>query len=1250
MCRRLFCLIGLISLVALVPALAGAKTLLDYDFSNGSGTTVTDLSGSGNHGTLAGFTDTTAEAGVFGVSEGWVAGGGLCLIDDGVRSYVDTPLGLNALPGDFTLEFEASYAGASGWAPVIGSNALGCCAESVFFGVHSGQNDIEVRVQNSGGPVGPNPWVSPPDATRHHVALVYEAATDGVEVFVDGVSIGAGARAADMASASTQFRIGNTGWSAGEQWGGVIYGVAVSNEKLAPGSFIIPNRPVSEASEPSPGDGATDVPRDSLLSWMPGKFADTHDIYLGTSVDAVGDADRSNQLDVLVRQGQNESVFDAGLLAFGKTYYWRVDEVSADGTIFKGEVWSFRVEPYVYALEAEHITATASSVQQPDMGPENTINGSGLDADDLHSTSEADMWLSSDAGPQPTWIQYEFDTVYKLYEMWVWNYNVTFESVLGFGFKDVTIEYSADGTDWQTLDGVGEFAQGTGEGGYAHNAVVDFDGATARYVKLTANSSFQGLGQYGLSEVRFLYVPVRAREPQPAAGQVEVDPAVVLSWRAGREAASHELHLSDDRDAVENGTALVDTLSQNSYDAGALDLQLGQTYYWKIVEVNDAETPDRWDSEVWSFSTMESFVVDDFEGYDDDYESYNRIFQVWIDGAGYSQPEPGNPGNGSGSLVGTNQAPWVELTVVHVGHQAMPISYDNTAAPFYSEAVRTFAVPQDWTRGSADTLTLYFRGNDQPANGADPMYVVLEDSAGRETRVQHTDENALSATRWREWAIPLSEFSELDLANIVRMTIGVGNRTSPQPGSSGMLYIDDIRVGTPKKQKCLFISESSTAVPDPKDEILINYLKARYAVDIATGDDVKGHLYSVDDFKQYDFLFVSESVSSSDTKDLKGAPVPVFYTELWASKWDVTGWVPTNESPTYYGNTTVDETVVRIVDGAHPLAAGFATGAEITLVTDSENATDYLTYSVPQVDHIAIATLAADETKVVVMGVEAGTALYNEQNVNDGSLVTASRCAAVGINANANAFLTEDAFKLIQAGIHWILGEAVQKKCLFVSESKIAVPDPKDEILIDYLKDRYVVDIATGDDVKGHVYSVDDFKAYDFVFVSESVSSSDTKDLKGAPVPVLYTELWASKWDVTGWVPTNESPTYYGNTTVDETVVKIVDGAHPLAAGFATGTEITMVTDSENAIDYLTYSVPQVDYVPIATLVADETKVVVFGVGAGTVLYNAQNVKDGSLVSAARCAGVGINANANNFLTDDAFKLIQAGIDWILAE
>lgn len=229
-------------------------------------------------------------------------------------------------------------------------------------------------------------------------------------------------------------------------------------------------------------------------------------------------------------------------------------------------------------------------------------------------------------------------------------------------------------------------------------------------------------------------------------------------------------------------------------------------------------------------------------------------------------------------------------------------------------------------------------------------------------------------------------------------------------------------------------------------------------------------------------------------------------------------------------------------------------------------------------------------------------------------------------------------------------GAFAQLQCLFVSEG--ADPDTRDVILVDWLEQTYgaTVDIATGDEINTGFYFTDDFLNYDFIFVSESVSSSDTDSLKGAPVPTFYTELWASKWDITGWVPDNLSPDYYGNTTSTETAVKIMNGDHPLAAGYATDTELTLVTGSDNDTDYLTYSRPQVDHITIAVLVADETREVVFGVEAGTALYNAQNTIDGSLVSTSRAAGVGVNAFSNNHLTDDAFNLIKAGLDWILAD
>ncbi|MCX5643640.1 MAG: hypothetical protein NTZ17_02990 [Phycisphaerae bacterium] len=65
----------------------------------------------------------------------------------------------------------------------------------------------------------------------------------------------------------------------------------------------------------------------------------------------------------------------------------------------------------------------------------------------------------------------------------------------------------------------------------------------------------------------------------------------------------------------------------------------------------------------------------------------------------------------SGSTVGYFSAPFAEQTILHGGKQSMPLDYNNTTSPFYSEAERTWDSPQDWTVNGADTLTLYFRGN-----------------------------------------------------------------------------------------------------------------------------------------------------------------------------------------------------------------------------------------------------------------------------------------------------------------------------------------------------------------------------------------------------------------------------------------------------------------------------------------------------------------------------------------------------------
>ncbi|KPL20797.1 MAG: hypothetical protein AMJ75_11180, partial [Phycisphaerae bacterium SM1_79] len=352
------------------------------------------------------------------------------------------------------------------------------------------------------------------------------------------------------------------------------------------------------AGNPNPADMATDVPRDVVLSWTPAEYADKHDVYFGTVFDDVNDADRNDPRDVLASEGQSPATYEPeGLLDFGQTYYWRIDEVTAppDLTIYKGLTLSFTAEPFVYPIE--NITVTASS-QAENQGAENTVNGSGLE-NDRHSTELEDMWLSASGGQQPTWIQFEFDKAYKLYEMWVWNHNGLMELLVGVGFKDVTIEYSVNGTDYTTLGTTHEFAQGTAAADYEHNTTVDFGGIPVKYVRLTANSSWVGfLPQYGLSEVRFLYIPVHAREPSPGSGATDVAIDVTLGFRAGREAAKHDVYLSTDEQAVIDGTAPVNTVTENSYSPSPLDV--ATTYYWRVDEVNDAETPTTWQGDIWN--------------------------------------------------------------------------------------------------------------------------------------------------------------------------------------------------------------------------------------------------------------------------------------------------------------------------------------------------------------------------------------------------------------------------------------------------------------------------------------------------------------------------------------------------------------------------------------------------------------------------------------------------------------------------
>ncbi|MHC4682053.1 MAG: hypothetical protein ACYTEK_25590 [Planctomycetota bacterium] len=110
-------------------------------------------------------------------------------------------------------------------------------------------------------------------------------------------------------------------------------------------AFKLEEFALGNATDPSPADKVTDVPRDVVLNWTPGIYApavDAHRVYLSESFNDVNDG--------LGGITQSTSSYDPGRLDLGTTYYWRVDEVNAppDSTVYKGNVWSFSTEPVGY--------------------------------------------------------------------------------------------------------------------------------------------------------------------------------------------------------------------------------------------------------------------------------------------------------------------------------------------------------------------------------------------------------------------------------------------------------------------------------------------------------------------------------------------------------------------------------------------------------------------------------------------------------------------------------------------------------------------------------------------------------------------------------------------------------------------------------------------------------------------------------------------------------------------------------------
>jgi hypothetical protein len=515
------------------------------------------------------------------------------------------------------------------------------------------------------------------------------------------------------------------------------------------------------AWKPYPLDGMRNVDPNQELSWEKGLGALFRFIYFGEDFDTVNNATSGGWM-------SSGTTYDPGTLKLDTRYFWRVDE-SAGTAPRKGPVWSFTTRGAGGGVKAEYFKnldlSGAPAVTRTEGSIDHTWGGAAIVEDMADGVSA--RWTAELEAP--------FTEPFKIITTSDDGVRLWFDGRL-------VIDH------WTDHGVAGDVVNVNLIAGQVYSIRMEYYESSGDAV---AQLSWESASlPRDIIPQGWLQLPVRTTGPFPAHAAPHASQHPVLRWLAGPEATHHDVYFGADANAVANADTTSEVYRERvsadvtSYDPGPLEW--GKTYWWRVDEVNPANGGSPGKGVLWSFTTADFIVVDDFEGYTDEEGTDSRIYETWSDGYFDSS---------SGSMVGYVDPPFAEQKIVHSGLQSMPLDYNNVNTPFYSEATRTWSTPQDWTINGVNTLTLYFCGKSQ--NAKEKLYVTLTDSTGNSARVFHTNPAAASVTAWTEWKIPLQDFAGVNAAKIKSLVIGLGDRSNPKQGGAGLLFLDDIRVTKP---------------------------------------------------------------------------------------------------------------------------------------------------------------------------------------------------------------------------------------------------------------------------------------------------------------------------------------------------------------------------------------------------------------------------------------------------------------------
>jgi len=540
----------------------------------GQGDIAEDSSDNGHDGTLGG-------------GPTWIDGVyGKALDFSGSSSYIDCGNAEAFNVEVFSVSFWYNIPSTQSWNHIVSRGEhYGGNPGAVNWGVmmYADQETILYEVYNDA--VKPSLSANTTTGEWHHVVATHDGAT--MQLYHDGQLAEATSTTGILLDENLPFIIGAQSRAGGpsDYFDGSIDEVGYFNAILSPEDIeaimnnglagIIGGQPF--ARRPVPKDGALYEDTWVSLSWRPGDFALSHDVYIGDNFDDVDAGAEGtfvgNQTDTFIIAGFPGFPYPDGLVP-GTTYYWRIDELndSDPNSPWKGDVWSFSIPPKT-AYFPEPADGTGSVV--PDIKLSWT---GGFDAK-LHYVYFGDNFddVNNATGGLPQGTTNYTPGPLQFAKTYYWRVDES----------DIINTYKGDVWSFTT-----------------EGAVEPLDPAN---------------GAVGVTQTPTL-TWTRGANGDSHEVYFGADPEAVKN----ADTSSPEYKGSGN-------------LGSESYEPG--QLEWSTTYYWRVDEANNANADSPWTGPLWSFTTADFLIVDDMEAYNDIEEGEpgsNRIYLAWVDG--YDNP------------------------------------------------------------------------------------------------------------------------------------------------------------------------------------------------------------------------------------------------------------------------------------------------------------------------------------------------------------------------------------------------------------------------------------------------------------------------------------------------------------------------------------------------------------------------------------------------------------------------------------